>query len=171
MCCGNPRRGMPLRGRSVFFLPCWYNSTRRDSRCTLDVPRWIDWPSRRNSAKPPPRDQNLLNFALFWYDCTCLEHLTPPVVVCLAVKSRGSNNCNPYNASPEFHLLSVLLWSFCLNGLASLFIVHVPSCHSCITLTFEIQVRNHFLHSTEDIKLLFTGISRYWACPSHLCAS
>ena len=49
---------------------------RRDSRCTLVVPRRIDWPSRRNVAKPPPWDQNLLYFAVL-STIALLRHCVP----------------------------------------------------------------------------------------------
>ena len=46
----------------------------------------------------------------------------------------------------EFPLFSVLLMSLLVYGTISLLTVHVPPFfHSCITLSFEIQIPNRFV--------------------------
>ena len=48
----------------------------------------------------------------------------------------------------EFLLLSVLLRNLLVHGMASLLIVHVPQfIHSCITLSFEVQIFSCLFHS------------------------
>ena len=51
----------------------------------------------------------------------------------------------------EFPLLRVLLRNILVHGISSLLIVHVPPfIHSCITLSFQVQIQNRLLHS--DLK-------------------
>ena len=47
----------------------------------------------------------------------------------------------------EFPLLSVLFRNFLIHGMTSLLMIHEPpSIHSCIPLSFEVQIQNHLLH-------------------------
>ena len=89
--CVATREGVcPFAKVFVLFSPRWHNSTRRDLRCAVVVPREKRRASRRNSAMLPPRDQNRCTSLLLIRSHLPLSSL-PPVATHLTLTSRERN--------------------------------------------------------------------------------
>ena len=94
--CGNLRRDMPLRVALMFYL-------RRVDLTQCGVVRVVSvlchvrkFGPRGGFGQSPLRENKTVVLRITIYDCTCLERLTPPVVVCLAITSRSSYRFCPW---------------------------------------------------------------------------